>query len=126
MISQVKGLSFPIRFANNGGLSRSIGQEKILDNVKNIVTTQIRERYMIPDFGTNIAGYLFKKLGQVPLGVMTSDVRDAIKKHEPRMILLGISIEEIEDSSGVSLKINIRYKIKSLGFMPEVETSFEV
>jgi|11BtaG_2_1085332.scaffolds.fasta_scaffold73821_1 hypothetical protein len=126
MISQVKGLAFPLRFANNGGLSRSNGEAKILDNVKNIVTTRIRERYLNPSFGTNVASHLFGKLGQIPLPVMTSDVQTAIRQHEPRMILLGITIDEIDDVSGTSLKINISYKIKSLGFMPEVQTSFEV
>lgn len=125
MLNVTKGLSYPLSFGANGGLARSSGSQKILANIKNIVTTRLGERYMARDLGTNIASHLFSNIGSIPFAVLATDVRTAIQRYEPRVQVISVQIKQSESEES-TLKINIIYKVKTLGLSPEVSLDFEV
>ena len=55
-----KGFRFPIRVNARGGLSWSVGPDRVRDAIWIIMTTALGERTMLPTFGAGVANYVLQ------------------------------------------------------------------
>lgn len=96
------GWNFPfIIDSSTGGIAKSgvaINQVSILDRIKqsiqHIITTNLKERCMRPDFGSGLRALLFEPNNEVLLRRANSVVIEAIEKWEPRIILIRATVTQ--------------------------------
>jgi len=107
------GLSFPIRIGPTGGLSMSSGPQEIENSIRMILETAPGERVMRPTFGCSMWDQVFENPNASTLGVITEAVEHAIGMWEPRISLLSIKAEVVEDLAGTRVEIRLGYEITS-------------
>ena len=84
----VKGISFPLEITSRGGFKRSLGVEKIKENVKNLVLTSLGERVMNPGIGTLGYMYLFRNMSYEERQLLQNQVAQGIERGEERVFVL--------------------------------------
>src|SRR5262249_31309150 len=55
-----RGLSFPPRVGDDGRMVWSVGEASIREAIRVILMTQFNERIRLPEFGGNLATFLFE------------------------------------------------------------------
>ena len=90
-----KGWAFPPEFvksSSHGGEVKLVeGRQDIEESLNILLNTSIGERVMQPEYGCNMADFLFDPSNSTLLGFLQDTVFDAILYHEPR-----IRVERLE------------------------------
>ena len=111
----IRGLSFPMKFTQRGGLGTSQKAQKLFDNIKNIVTTTVNSRVMRPTYGIPSEDLLFSKMRTETPMELRSDIIEAITLYEPRVRLTKVDVTADESSYNVK----VSFRVNGLGFQPE-------
>lgn len=104
--SYIGGLSYPLRLDGNGGLTVSVGDQRITEQVTEVLETQIGERVWRQFFG--MPDVLFESISEDILSNM-------IKKQLERSILGVSSIDfdiSVEASAEAEMYITVSYAIE--------------
>jgi phage baseplate assembly protein W len=108
-----RGWAFPIGFDPiTGDVNMLSGEEDIQDSLKVLFATQVGERVMQPDYGSELDSFLFMPMNKSTLTYMQSVISDAILFYEPRIVLEDVTIEPAGDTSEF-LNITIRYRVSA-------------
>ena len=105
-----KGWAFPPRITPQGGIAQSEGPGRVQDAIWIILATSLGERVMRPKFGAGVKDMLFAPNSEVNRAALEDTIRQALVKWEPRIDLLGASVEEGASRSEVLVKID--YKLR--------------
>ena len=121
------GMSYPLRFGNQGHLERSSGQQKIKENLRSIIFTTLGERTSQPKLGTSVNSVLFRNTDQVSAVFLASQIRNNCALYEPRVFLTNTRITPVDDASGVGvLRITLDFKIVATGELDQLVEDLEV
>ncbi len=104
-----KGLAFPLRTTPRGGLAASGQDQKIRESIRIILGTQVGERVMRPDFGSNVKSLVFAPNTLATASLARHYVEEALTRWEPRITLEDIAVRN--DLANGALVIDIRYRI---------------
>ena len=105
-----RGMKFPPQINPATGRFETVENEQsIKQSIYLILMTQKRERFIRPDFGSNIMNYTFMDTGITMLNIMSREITSDILNNEPRIDDVRIDINP-EVKSGC-LIINIGYRI---------------
>lgn len=105
-----RGLAFPPRVGADGRVACSEGGENVRDAIRIILLTEPNERLMLPTFGAGLKRYLFQPNTVETRRLIEEDIRNAIKRWEPRVSLDGVRVEA--DSSDVRCALaTIAYRL---------------
>lgn len=108
-----RGFAFPPRIDSATGRFVMVeNEEDIRQSIYIILMTRMKERAMLPDFGSNIHDYMF--------GVPDSDfelkinreIQEALMKYEPRIVNVNTTAEMKDIQNGV-VYLNISYLVRS-------------
>lgn len=105
------GLGWPIQSDDTGALVSASYEEAVRQAVWIILATSKGERPMRPDFGCDIHDLVFQTMGPGTAGLITSAVRDALLRHEPR-----IDVRDVQVNAGAEpglLLILIDYEVRA-------------
>ena len=90
------GWGFPPEFSKGRNeVIMTSNEEDIQKSLQILLTTQLGERVMLPEYGCNLEELLFEKLNRTLITYVTDLIRTAILYHEPRIDVLKIDIWEI-------------------------------
>ena len=119
-----KDLAFSM-FANpmNGDIGKSIGATAVKRAIVGILKTNFNERVFQPEFGSNIRALLFEPMNPITEERMRTEVEEAVKRHEPRATIIGVTVEGQEDQNRYVVKI--LFNLSSEAEPQELETYFE-
>lgn len=107
------GWSFPPEFSENGaGIAMQSGAGNVHKSVRLLLETSLGERIMHVDFGCALKNYLFEPLSDRLINDLKHLVNTAIRKHEPRVKLDGVSIDQDRTDAGL-LYIRLQYTVKT-------------
>lgn len=105
-----RGIAFPMRISNTGGLALVEGHDEIGESIRLILGTTPGERPMRPAFGCAIHEYVFAPADESTASLVASEVRHALNRWEPR--IEGLSVEVTIDADQANLLlIDITYSI---------------
>lgn len=105
-----RGMKFPPQINPATGRFETVENEQsIKQSIYLILMTQKRERFIRPEFGSNIMNYTFMDTGITMLNIMSREITNDILNNEPRIDDVKIDINP-EIKSGC-LIINIGYRI---------------
>ena len=106
------GLSFPLAVDRRGGIALATGETDVDQAIEIILSTAPGERPMRPEFGCGVHDFVFDTIDAATIGRLETEVRRALDRWEPRIVL-----EEVEfDLSRVldgQLLINIGYRLRA-------------
>src|SRR5437764_8195684 len=88
------GWKFPVKVNAKGGLSYSSGPERIQDAIWIVLSTSVRERLMRPDFGAGAHDFVFSNNSDIVRTQLSTAVKEALLKWEPRIDLQNVSVQE--------------------------------
>ena len=106
------GMKFPPQINQaTGRFEVSSEQESVKESVYLILMTQQTERFLRPDFGSNLMSYTFMDINNTSVNVMTRSLTEQILRQEPRVGDVSITVDsEVREGC---LIVNIAYTIRS-------------
>lgn len=107
-----RGLSFPFQIDDVGRPRLASGSERVRQCLLMVLATAPGERVMRPDFGCAIHDLLFQPNDAALHGVVIERVRDAVLRWEPRVDLLGVSVDVPPDMPDCLL-IRVDYRVRA-------------
>ena len=72
-------------------------EEAIKQAVKNLVLTQVGERFFNPYLGTNTTSYLFELSTSFAKNALIQEIESVLQTNEPRISLSNITVDADED-----------------------------
>ena len=88
-------------------------QEAVISNLKNLILTEKGERYMQPNFGTNIRSVLFENNTNDIRAILQDTIQEDIEYWLPYVNLTNLDVTPSADMH--SLNIRLYFKITSIG-----------
>jgi phage baseplate assembly protein W len=89
------GLSFPFQNSQRGDylLLTEYQKDEIRADLLHLLLTRKGSRYYLPDFGTRLYEFIFEPFDGLTFSAIESDIRDAINKYMPNLLVNNITIE---------------------------------
>lgn len=114
MIEDVAGPAFPFRIdPATGGVSWAFGTEKIRQNVRLILGTQVGERPMLRQFGSRLHALVHEPNDAALADVLKNQAQQALLQWEPRIIALQAQVEQTEGQ--VQMRIAFAFADQAVG-----------
>ena len=110
-----KGWKFPIA-AKDGKIAVAEYEESIRDSIWLILSTAKGERVMRPDFGCGIHDMIFAPNNAGTRGRIEIDVREALLKWEPRIIVDRLEVSAGDRGELVLIQIDYRVRTTNSRF----------
>lgn len=113
--STYKGISFPFRIGNKGGIVmsevNSITATHIEESIEQILLTYRGERSMELHFGSELDTFIFEPNDIATHNLIKYQIVEALKLHEPRITVDKDSITLSEDEETCSIIVDLTYII---------------
>lgn len=104
-----RSIAFPPRI-DNGKLAYSEGQKNVRESIHIILMTNLNERLRLPNFGGNLAYYLFQPNTVTTRHQIADRIAKSLAQWEPRIIVE--SVEVVPDPNDEQAAIaTITYKL---------------
>lgn len=101
-----KDISFSFRqHPINGDLISLTNENAIARSVKNLVLTNLSERFFNRNLGTNINRAVFETFDSITAGIIEEKIRTVLINYEPRISVGEIDVVHDNDSSTVECRI---------------------
>jgi phage baseplate assembly protein W len=99
------GVSLPF---NGSGVFKSTysTKDQIKSNLVNLLLTDIGERVMNPNFGTNLKRFLFKGITNENIDTLKNNILNSISIYISEITVSGITIEPDTDYNTINLTID--------------------
>lgn len=105
-----QSMKFPIAVNKaTGRFETSKGNQSVKEAIHIILMTGKTERFMRPEFGTNIMSYTFRDTNVSMLNLLARDLKNDIENEEPRITDVTVSFDT-KSKQGV-LFVNIDYTV---------------
>jgi phage baseplate assembly protein W len=102
----VKGLQFPVKVNNTGGMfARNFNEEAIKDGLIQLLMTQRGERPMRYDYGTTLRASVFAPLDSQTVSELRNSIQTAIQKYEPRVVIRELNVVPVTDNSQINVEL---------------------
>ena len=109
MDKDVRGISFPFRLGNKGGIVMSEANlqdsEHIEESIEQILCTCLGERVMNYEFGSELDTDIFKAQDSSLYSLLRYQIMDALRKHEPRINVDEQNITILQEKSVIQVEI---------------------
>lgn len=89
----------------SGDLAVIKNEDSIKRALKNLIFTNLNERFFNPFFGSNINSYLFENFSPTIEIDIKDTINTAIKNFEPRVRILDVKVTPVVDSNSLSVTI---------------------
>ena len=112
-------------FANpmSGDVGKKTGVSAVKSAIVSILKTNHNERMFQPEFGSNIRALLFEQMNPITEERIKTEVANAVKNHEPRAEVLGITVEGQEEQN--RYLVSILFNVTSEAEPQKLETYFD-
>ena len=112
-------------FANpmSGDVGKKTGADAVKSAIVSILKTNHNERMFQPEFGSNIRALLFEQMNPITEQRMKTEVENAVRNHEPRAEILGITVTGQEEQN--RYLVSILFNVTSEAEPQKLETYFD-
>ena len=108
------GWAFPPTFHDDGltGVEMVSDAHDIKESLVILLNTNLGERIMLPEYGSELQHYLFDVISNSKLHFLKNVIRTAILKYEPRITVNDIVLDQKDYRDGI-IRVMIKYTVKS-------------
>ena len=108
-----RGFSFPPKIDSATGRFVMVeDEEDIRQSIYIILMTRMKERAMLPDFGSNLQDYIFGLPDSEFEVRINREIQDALMRYEPRIVNVSIQMDQRDLKNGV-IYFQISYLVRS-------------
>lgn len=112
-----KGLKFPFAFQRRSGgtqvsTATSSDHAHVHESIRQILGTRKGERFLRPDFGTNLHQLVFEPNDHILFGLIRHEVMTALDQWEPRIIVRDVAVTA-DGTDEHLVMVSISYKLIS-------------
>ncbi len=105
-----KGMKFPPQVnMTTGRFETSSGEQSVKESVYMILTTNKGERWLRPEFGSELSGYTFMDVNLTTINIMRMEISQSLQEQEPRIRNVSVSIDSTSKEG--CLIIDLGYEI---------------
>jgi len=124
-VDKTYGLSYPLTANTNSGyFSKESGKALVRNNLKQLLTTNLGERILLPRYGLDLRKYLFQPMDNILFESIKQEILTAIARYarEVKVLKLGVyPLNEYGAEGLQAMQIKLSVQVK------EIEsTTFEV
>jgi len=105
MSEQMRGFSFPFHINNWKGTSFTVGSDKLKENIKHLLLTNIGERVMYRDYGGGLRQLVHDPNNDALLAIMQHQLSKAINRWEPGAQVNSVKVTQRDGE----LFVDVRY-----------------
>jgi hypothetical protein len=98
-------------------------KEAIKNNLINYFLTGITERYLNPNFGTNLRSFIFEQITSNNLDGLKEYVQSQISTYFPNVIVASLNILSTPDYNEVT--VDLKYNIRDTGITDQIQIAFQ-
>lgn len=103
-----KGIEFPDMIDDRvGDLSVAEYLDVINQSIYSILSTRKGERFMLPEFGSDLYKYVFHPNIYILQDLVSNEIQDSIKKWEPRISIRNIKVTQEESTLSAEIYYNL-------------------
>lgn len=84
-------------------------EQSVRRSLRNILSTNTRERFFNPEFGGNLRRFLFEDVSVMTTDLIKTAIIDAINKHEPRARVVDVIV--VSNEFAHSYDVSVYYEI---------------
>lgn len=102
----------PVDFNKNldtNDLTRVINESAVRRSLRNLISTNKRERFFQPNLGGDIRSLLFENATPQTEQALRSAIETTVRNHEPRVELLEVNI--LDDSDSNRYRVDITFRV---------------
>jgi hypothetical protein len=114
-MSQPRGIAFPFRFNDSGGVAESEGVAKVGDNLHHLTTSKVKERVIHKNVGTVAYDQVFRPNDDSTFDLVQALLREAYSTYERRALILGLDLRRTEDRDGMKTFIDTKFVFRETG-----------
>ena len=108
-----RGFSFPPKIdPTTGKFVMAEAEEDIQQSIYIILMTRLKERAMLPKFGTDLSSYIYDVPDPTFENLLCMEVLNALVKYEHRIRDIDVSIDDINLAKG-TIYIRIKYFVRA-------------
>lgn len=108
-----RGWSFPPAFDKNTKEVKMLeGEDDIRSSLEIILSTELGERVMRPNFGWKRDDWLFESLTTTTATAIQKEIENALLIFEPRIDLNKVKLKAVDETSG-RVEILVEYTVRS-------------
>lgn len=108
-----RGFSFPPKIDSATGRFVMVeDEEDIRQSIYIILMTRMKERAMLPDFGSNLQDYIFGLPDSEFEVRINREIQDALMRYEPRIVNVSTRMDQRDLKNGV-IYFQISYLVRS-------------
>lgn len=120
------GWSFPPTFDSNSKTLATVSDEEdVRQSLQILMSTQLTERIMLPDFGCDLSAMLFENITTTLQTKIRGIIERAILLYEPRVKLEEINFERSDANEGV-IFIEVVYRIRTINTRSNIVYPFYI
>jgi phage baseplate assembly protein W len=99
------GIDFPFNISDKGQYLKltETANDEIRANLIHLLLTKKGSRYFLPDFGTNLYGFIFDPLDSPTFTSIESDIKESCEKYLPQLRITNIEITALESEETDSI-----------------------
>lgn len=112
MSDAIRGLSFPFRITEGGGVAEQRGTDKLKENIVQILLTGAGERVMRRDYGGGLRKLLHDPSNVALKAIVQHQIAKAVSRFEPRVLVQSIEVEARRDGGAEQLWVSVSYVIR--------------
>jgi uncharacterized protein len=105
------GLAFPLATDATGSVALVTEDKEIAQAIWLVLATSPGERPMRPEFGSRLSDYVFAPANATTAGQLANEVREALERWEPRIVVGDVDIGFGAIASGIAY-IDVHYQIR--------------
>lgn len=114
-------LSLDARTATDGDVFKKTDAASVRQAIKNLLLTNRYEKPYRPEYGGNLSGLLFELMSDDVGEEIVQNIKDAIRKYEPRANVLGVKVTATPDYNSVTA--TIEFRVVSTGVVDSLKVS---
>ena len=120
------GWSFPPTFDSNSKTLVTVSDEEdVRQSLQILMSTQLTERIMLPDFGCDLSAMLFENITTTLQTKIRGIIERAILLYEPRVKLEEINFERSDANEGI-IFIEVVYRIRTINTRSNIVYPFYI
>lgn len=115
-----RGISFPPRIGPDGRFARSAGTQNVRESIRIILSTERKERVMLPQFGGGLRPFLFKPNNTATHRLITERITQSLGRWEPRIDVESVRVVASDNDPRAAVA-TIRYRLRSTGALDRTD-----